>query len=67
MAATGTPRRFYSFEAKGILMIVLDANNEPDSEAPTKGRDGVQGAYYIDAVRTGCVTRWPPLRRAKES
>ena len=51
----------------GILMIVLDANNDPDSEAPTKGRDGVQGAYYIDAVRTGCVTRWPPLRRAKES
>ena len=43
------PHRYYARQVAGILLIVLDANNEPDSEAPTPGHDGVEGAYYIDA------------------
>jgi hypothetical protein len=49
LEATASPGRYYSFEANGFLMIVLDANNQPDSEAPTPGHDGIEGAYYVDA------------------
>ena len=49
LRTNGMPHRYYARQVAGILLIVLDANNEPDSEAPTPGHDGVQGAYYIDA------------------
>jgi len=51
LQATGTSHRYYSFDVNGIQLIVLDANNAPDSEAPKKGHDGVAGGYYVDAVQ----------------
>jgi alkaline phosphatase len=49
LEATGTPHRYYSFDAGGIHVIVLDANNGPGESTPGRGQDGVVGGYFIDA------------------
>ena len=49
LEATGTPHRYYSFDAVGIHVIILDANNAPDESSPDRGHDGVVGGYFIDS------------------
>lgn len=49
LRVTGMRGRYYSFDVKGWHFIVLDGNNWRDEQAPKPGRDGVAGAYYIDA------------------
>ena len=49
LEATGTSHRYYSFDAGGIHVIVLDANNGPDENTAGRGRDGVVGGYFIDS------------------
>ena len=49
LGVTGMPRRYYSFDVKGCHFIVLDGNNPRHAAAPSPGRDGVVGAYFIDA------------------
>ena len=55
LATTGTPHRYYAFDAEGFHCIVLDGNNAPATNAPQprskRGRDGVVGAYWIDATQ----------------
>ena len=62
--ATGTPHRYYSFDVHGFHFIVLDANNQPDDSAP-RGKDGVVGAYWIDANQKGWLVDDLAQNRAK--
>lgn len=45
------PHRYYSFDAQGFHVIVLDGNNEADKSAPPRGHDGMVGTYWIDPVQ----------------
>ena len=65
LEATGTVHRYYSFDTNGIHVIVLDANNAPDKEAPKKGHDGVEGGYYVDAVQQRWLRKTLADNRAK--
>ena len=65
LQATGTAHRYYSFDANGIQVIVLDANNGADSAAPKKGHDGVEGGYYVDAVQQRWLRKTLADNRAK--
>jgi len=65
LAATGTVHRYYSIDVNGIHVIVLDANNAPDKEAPKKGHDGVEGGYYVDAVQQRWLRKTLAENRAK--
>jgi len=49
LEVTGTEHRYYSFDAGGIHVIVLDGNNGPDESTPDRGHDGVVGGYFMDA------------------
>ena len=48
---TGTPHRYYSFDARSIHVIVLDGNNQADKSSPPRGHDGLVGGYWIDATQ----------------
>ena len=48
LAVTKMPGRHYSFDVKGRHFIVLDGNNFRGETAVPPGRDGVEGAYWID-------------------
>jgi alkaline phosphatase len=65
LQATDTPHRYYSFDVRGIHVIVLDANNAPDKDAPKKGHDGVEGGYYVDAVQHRWLRKTLADNRAK--
>ena len=65
LQATDTPHRYYSFDVRGIHVIVLDANNAPGKEAPRKGHDGVEGGYYVDAVQQRWLRKTLADNRAK--
>ena len=65
LEATGTVHRYYSFDANGIHVIVLDANNAPAKKAPKKGHDGVAGGYYVDAIQQRWLRKTLADNRAK--
>ena len=57
LAVTRMPHRYYSFDVKGVHVIVLDGNNAADSTAPPRGHDGVRGGYFIDGTQKAWLAR----------
>ena len=55
LRTNGMPHRYYARQMGGILLIVLDANNEPDSEAPAPGHDAAQGADRVGNREEACM------------
>ncbi len=49
--ATGTKHRYYSFDVRDFHFIVLDGNNAADKSSPPRGKDGLVGGYWIDAMQ----------------
>ena len=57
VAATGIPSRHYSFDCKGVHFIVLDGCNAADATCPPRGRDGVNGGYFVDGPQKAWLAR----------
>ena len=57
LTVTKMPHRYYSFDVKGWHFIVLDANNWRGRTAVPAGRDGVEGAYWIDDTQKAWLAR----------
>ena len=48
---TDTKHRYYSFDVRDFHFIVLDGNNPADKSSPPRGKDGLVGGYWIDAMQ----------------
>ena len=57
LEVTKLPGRYYSFDVRACHFIVLDADNARDEKAPEPGRDGLPGAYYVDAAQKAWLAK----------